>query len=196
MRSGAAGTPAEGLLQLAPSGYGVRGWGVGEWARYAVSENVGGPMPLSRFRTISVVGRSGERYWVEAVTEFSGMTSGTGPTTRYLLGFGPIREPVGEDYYVLMPDSGLMRQRVLRRGGGDRGRPAFPEGWSRIGEEEISVAAGSFRTVHWRKGSEDLWTSADAGPVGIVKYTSGDVQMELADRGASGARTRVNVGGN
>ncbi len=196
MRAGGGAQGAEALLQDRPADFGVSGWRVGQWARYSITENVGGPMPMGRFRTIQVVGRSGERYWVESGMEFSGMVQGAAPTQKYLLPFGPIREQVGQDYYTLMPDSSVVQQRLLRQGGGARQRSAFPEGWTRVGEEPITVAAGAFRAVHWRKGGEDLWTSGEAGPVGIVKYTSADMQIELAARGESGARSRVPAGGN
>ena len=196
MRAGGGAQGAEALLQDSPSDFGVSGWRVGQWARYSITENVGGPMPMGRFRTVQLVGRSGERFWVEVATEFSGMMSGAGPTQKYLLPFGPVREQVGADYYTLMPDSALLQQRVLRAGSGSRQRPAFPEGWTRVGEEPLTVAAGSFRTVHWRKGGEDLWISGEAGPVGVVKFTSADMQIELAGRGDTGARARVPAGGN
>jgi hypothetical protein len=195
MRSGGV-QGAEALLQDSPADFGVSGWRVGQWARYSISENVGGPMPMGRFRTVQVVGRSGERFWVEVGMEFSGMVTGAAPTQKYLLAFGPIREQVGQDYYTLMPDSALLQQRVLRAGTGARQRSAFPEGWTRVGEEQLTVAGGAFRTVHWRKGGEDLWTATDAGPVGVVKYTSADMQIELAGRGDTGARSRVPAGGN
>ncbi len=192
---GAGATGAEALLTDRPSDFGVTGWRVGQWARYSIAEDVGAPQPMGRFRTIQVVGRSGERFWVEVTTEFSGMMQGAGPAQRFLLPFGPVAAQVGQDYYTLLPDSTLLQQRLLREAAGTR-RAAFPAGWTRVGEEPVTVAAGAFRAVHWRRGGEDLWTSAEAGPVGVVKYQGGDMQFELAGRGDTGARSRVPTGGN
>jgi hypothetical protein len=195
MRSGSGASGPEAILEEPPAAFGVAGWAVGQWARYAVSENVGAPMPMGRYRTFSIVGQRGEQFWVETAMEFSGMASGQGPTRKTLQAFGPVREAVNAETYVLAPDSSVRRETLLRAGTTRRG-PAFPQGWTRVGEEQVTVAAGAFRTVHWRRGDQDLWASADAGPIGVVKLTSPDVQLELSARGASGARSRIPYGGN
>jgi hypothetical protein len=190
MRFGGGGSGAAAILEESPAAFGVGGWQVGQWARYSISENVGGPMPLAQFRTVSVVGREGERYWVETATEFSGMTSGQGPVRKTLAPFGSLREQPGRETHVLSPDSSVRRETLVRTGN-ERAGPAFPRGWSRVGEERVSVAAGAFLAVQWRKGDAELWTSGEAGPLGVVKYQAPNVVIELAARGAGGARTRI-----
>jgi hypothetical protein len=194
MRSTGAATGPEAMLEEAPAAFGVTGWQVGQWARYAITEDIGAPVPMGRFRTFSIVGQRGEQYWVEAALEFGGVASGQGPTRKTLQPFGPLREPVNSESYVLMPDSSVRRETLLRPGSARRG-PTFPEGWTRIGVEQITVAGGTFRAVHWRRGDQDLWTSADAGPIGLVRLTSPAMQIELAARGATGARSRIPYGG-
>jgi hypothetical protein len=193
-RSGSA-TGAERLLEASPEGFGIGGWQVGQWARYSVSENAGAPMPLTRLRSISVVGRRGDQFWVESQTEFTGAMQATGPVRKMLIPFGALHEAVNGETYSLMPDSSVRRETLVRAGGASPA-PAFPQGWTRIGEEDVTVVAGAFHAVHWRKGGEDLWLSASAAPVGVVKYASADMQIELVARGDSGARSRIPFGGN
>jgi hypothetical protein len=194
---GPGSTGAEMLLDNAPAGYGVGGWRVGQWVRYSISENVGAPMPISRMRTMQVVGRSGERFWIESSTEFSGGVSASSPVQKQLFAFGPTREVQGTESYTLSPSDSSVRHTTVVRGGTARRAAAFPEGWTRVGEESVSVAGGTFQSVHWRKGNEDLWTSADSGMIGVVKYSSNDMQIELAGKGDTGARSRIPFpGGN
>jgi len=194
MRFGGGSAGATAILEESPAAFGVSGWQVGQWARYSISQNVGGPMPMAQFRTVSVVGRQGDRWWIETATEFSGLTSGQGPVRKALVPFGPLRELPGGEAYVMNPDSSVRRESLVRAGT-DRPAPAFPQGWTRVGEEQVSVTAGAFRAVHWRKGDTELWTSGDAGPLGVVKFQSASVAIELAARGATGARTRIPFGG-
>jgi hypothetical protein len=192
---GASG--AEQLLENAPAAYGVTGWRVGQWVRYSISENVGGPMPMGRFRGFQAVGRSGERFWIESTMEFTGAMQGGGPVTKMLLPFGALRETQGTESYVLSPSDSSVRHTTVVRGGSARRAVTFPEGWTRVGEESVTVAGGTFPAVHWKKGSADLWTSAEAGLIGVVKYSSDDMQIELAAKGDTGARSRIPFpGGN
>ena len=194
MRFGGGAGGAAAILEESPAAFGVSGWQVGQWARYSISENMGAPMPMAQLRTVSVVGRQGERFWVETTTEFSGMTSGQGPVRKALTAFGALREQPGSEVYVMNPDSSV-RHESLVRAGNDRPAPAFPQGWTRVGEEQVSVAAGAFTAMHWRKGDAELWTSGDAGPLGVVKYQAPNIAIELAARGATGARSRIPYGG-
>jgi hypothetical protein len=183
-------------LEVAPASYGVTAWSAGQWARYSVSENVGAPMPMMQFRTISVVGRRGDDFWVETADEFGGMASGRGPVRKLLVPFGAIAERTGGEGYVMSPDSAVRRQVLLRAGRGPSRPPAFPEGWTRVGEESVSAGSGTVRAVHWRKGEAELWTAAEAGPLGLVRYRAADLEIELVGLGASGARSQIPFGGS
>jgi hypothetical protein len=193
---GSGGGGGMAWLDAAPTQFGVPGWHVGEWARYSVSENLGGGMPMVQFRTVSVVGQRGESFWVETADEFGGMAAGRGPTRKLLVPFGPIAERVGAEGYVMATDSSVRRQTLVRDAGGPSGRPRFPEGWTRVGDEPVTTAGGTFRATRWRKGADELWTSADAGPVGLVRFRSADVEIELVGHAASGARSRIPFGGS
>lgn len=192
---GRAGGPGAALLDAPPSQYGVREWRVGQWARYSVSQNLGGGMPMVQFRTISIVGRRGDAFWVETAEEFGGLASGHGAVRKMLLPFGALVERVGGEAYVMSPDSAVRRESLVR-GGGERARSAFPEGWTRVGEESLTTTAGALRAVHWRKGEDDAWVSAEAGPIGLVRFRSAAAEIELVGRGESGARSRIPFGGS
>jgi hypothetical protein len=195
-RSGAGGGAGTAWLEVAPSAYGVTGWTTGQWARYSVSENVGAPMPLMQFRTISVVGRRGDAFWVETADEFGGMMSGRGMVRKVLVSFGAIAERTGTEAYVMAPDSSVRRQVLLRAAGGTARRPTFPEGWTRLGEEPVSAGSETVRAVHWRKGGAEIWTAAGAGPLGLVRYRAADLEIELVGRGESGAQSQIPFGGS
>lgn len=194
-RTGAS--PVADWLSHSPSAFGVQGWTVGQWARYTMSENVDAPMPMVQFRTVSVVGRRGTDYWVETQEEFSGMMSGRGPVRKMAVPFGPQRPRVGTEVLVMSPDSAVRREILLRAASaaGERST-SFPEGWTRVGQESLTTAGGTFRTVHYRRGSEELWASGDAGPVGLVRIRSSSLEIELVARGESGARSVIPFGGS
>ena len=193
-RTGAS--PVADWLSHSPAAFGVQGWRVGQWARYSVSENVGAPMPMTRLRTNSIVGRRGADFWVEIQEEFVGMASGRGPVRKLAVPFGPLLQRVGGEALVMNPDSSVRREVLLRSGSSGGPRASFPEGWTRVGEEEITTPAGSFRTVHHRRGNEDLWASGGAGPVGLVRFRSSELEIELVARGDTGARSLIPFGGS
>ena len=189
------GGAAPGPLSAAPAGFGVTAWRVGEWARYSVITS-GGPMPLTQIRTVSVVGQQGDKFWVETQEEFVGPMTSRGPVRKMLIAFGAIREALGTEAYTLLPDSSVRKETLVRAASaGERdGGFAFPAGWERVGDQDVTVPAGTIKSVHWRKGEEHLWTSADAGPLGVVRYQSAELTIELGSRGTN-AKSRIPFGG-
>ena len=190
------GSPVADWLSLSPSAFGVQEWRVGQWARYSMSENVGAPMPMARFRTNSIVGRRGADYWVEIQEEVTGMMRAMMPVRKLAVPFGALQPRVGTEELLMNPeDSSVRRQVLLRAGSGGGQGPSFPQGWTRVGEEEVTTPAGTFRTIHYRRGSEDLWAAGGAGPVGLVRFRSADLEIELVSRGETGARSLIPFGG-
>lgn len=181
------------VFEEGPADYGVTGWRTGQWVRYSIAINMG-QMPLTQVHQVSIVGQQGDRYWVETQDEFVGAMSSRGPIQKMLIPFGVIRERVGVDVIVMSPESAITRRTLLRAGPSGPTGINFPGGWTRVGEEQVTVAGGTFRSLHYRKGGEDLWISADAGPVGVVKYESETVIIELAGKGDN-ARSRIPYGG-
>jgi hypothetical protein len=60
-----------------------------------------------------------------------------------------------------------------------------------VGEETLTTPAGEFRTRHYRRDDEELWTAAGAGPIGVVRYRGANVTIEIVGRGASGAKSKI-----
>jgi hypothetical protein len=79
-----------------------------------------------------------------------------------------------------------------------------PDPKALVGKETIQVAAGSFKTSHYRnrtaQGTVDMWVSEEAPPTGMVKMTTSEMQagaqtippmaMELAAMG-KGAKATI-----
>jgi hypothetical protein len=55
------------------------------------------------------------------------------------------------------------------------------EDWHSVGNESVTVPAGTFDTVHWRndKKNSDIWISDKVSPFGMVKEVSPDSSMVL-----------------
>ncbi len=182
------------VFEESPADYGVRAWRVGQWARYSITVNMGG-QPINQFRQVSIVGQQGDRFWVETQDEFAGMMSSRGPVSKMLIPFGVVRERVGTETYSMSPDSAVSRRTLLRQGSGaGSGGINFPAGWQRAGEEQVTVVGGTFRAVRYTRGSEILWVSAEAGPMGVVKLESDQLVVELVGKGDN-ARSRIPYGG-
>jgi hypothetical protein len=62
--------------------------------------------------------------------------------------------------------------------------------WHQVGSESITVPAGTYSCVHWKKddGSGDVWASDKISPIGIVKMVEPNQTMVLvkAITGATG----------
>lgn len=181
------------VFEESPAEYGVHAWRVGQFARYSITTNMG-PMPLSQYHQVSIVGQQGDRFWVEIQDEFGGMMASRAPIQKMLIPFGVVRERVGTDIIVMSPDSAIYRRTLVRAGTGTPESIGFPTGWTRVGEESVTVVGGTFRAMHYRRGTDNLWVSADSGPLGVVKYESDNVIVELTGKGEN-ARSRIPYGG-
>ena len=192
-RSGpGAGPDAMALLEVAPAAYGVNGWKTGEWARYNITQTFGMTgQQLTRFRTVSVVGAAQDRFWVEVQEESMGLMRASQPTRKMLVPFGAVTERSMTEALTLFPDSSIRRTTVVRPPMADSTKPAFPEGWERVGEETLTTPAGEMKARHYRRGDEELWVAASAGPLGVVRYRGANVTIELVGRGTSGAKSKI-----
>ncbi len=181
------------VFEESPAEYGVRAWRVGQFARYSITTNAG-QMPISQYHQVSIVGQQGDRFWVEVQDEFGGMMTSRAPIQKMLIAFGVVRERVGTDIIVMSPDSSIYRRNLVRAASGAPESIEFPASWTRVGDESVTVVGGTFRATHYRKGSDNLWLSPDAGPLGVVKYESDNVIVELTGKGEN-ARSRIPYGG-
>lgn len=192
-RSGpGAGPDGMALLEVAPSAYGVTGWKTGEWARYNITQTFGMTgQQLTRFRTVSVVGAAQDRFWVEVQEESMGLMRASQPTRKMLIPFGGVTERAMIEALTLFPDSSIRHITVVRPPAPDSTTAPFPEGWERVGEETLTTPAGELTTRHYRKGEDELWIAASAGPIGVVRYRGANVTIELVGHGAAGAKSRI-----
>ncbi len=89
-----------------------------------------------------------------------------------------------------MPESmlGMMRGRMPRA---TELSEASCARMTKVGDESITVAAGTFQTTHWRdaEGGTDVWVSPRV-PFGAVKVVHPEGTMELIGHG-TGATSRI-----
>lgn len=187
-------SPGTELMERAPSTFGVTAWTVGQWARYNINRTLNAQMGLTvqQFRQLSVVGQSGDQFWVEVQDDMMTPNRQTMPIRKMLLPFGPVSEAAMTEMLMTQADSSIRRVTMVRppRRPDDAPKP-FPEGWNKVGDEEVSTAAGKFRSVHWKKGGDEVWVSAQAGPIGVVKFQSEGTTIELVARSETGAKSRI-----
>jgi hypothetical protein len=122
-------------------------------------------------------------YWMEIRTSGAQMpgemvmkhlivTGGDKPQIKRMIMQAPGRPPME------MP-AGMMA--MQQRGGASQPRDTDPG--VMVGSETITVPAGTFDCVHYRKqtpgGPVDVWISAQVSPYGTVKMTSSEMTMVL-----------------
>ncbi len=88
-----------------------------------------------------------------------------------------------------------MFQMMQQRGGGRNPALAIERSCSTaklVGEEKVTVAAGSFTAKHYRNDADaiDFWVSPELGGFGIVKTSGKGVSMELVGKG-TGAKSSL-----
>jgi hypothetical protein len=165
----------------------------GTWAEYSM--NIGGLPPMTT--RLALVSKSGDTHTLEMSME-GGITAMTGGKmvvdtvmqTEKKTGAPKVQKIVmqlGAHDPMEMPDNPALK-----------GQFAKPDPKALVGEETIKVAAGSFKTKHYRDKSPsgdtvDFWISESAPPIGLVKMTgeqkagppgvAGPVKLELTATG-------------
>jgi hypothetical protein len=152
---------------------------IGSWASYGVTAQ---GMTLNS--KVALVARDATSVSLETATEGGPMAMMGGKMTVKLVmdpdplsAAKPVKQvimQVGDQDPMLAPD-GVQAQQYTK-----------PDPNTLVGKETIKVAAGSFKTAHYRykteQGTVDVWASEDAPPTGMVKLvTTGQqgVTMEL-----------------
>jgi hypothetical protein len=159
---------------------------VGGWSEYQMTSKSEGSMKMK----IAVVGKEGDAYWYETVTEggrqgkiitkmlVSGDPGDTKNVKRMIFKQG--NEPAME-----MP-VGMFRQSA--KGQAQSGKVIDK------GTETIKVPAGTFKTQHSQyqdaEGTVDTWMYKDVSPYGMIKSVSKDMEMVLLGYG-TGAKTLI-----
>jgi hypothetical protein len=156
---------------------------IGSWASYAVAAQ-----GMAMSSKVALVARDATSVSLETSTEGGPMAMMGGKVTVKLVMdpdplsvAKPVKQvimQVGDQDPMLAPD-GVQAQQYTK-----------PDPSTLVGKETIKVAAGSFKTAHYRykteQGTVDVWASEDAPPTGMVKLvTTGQqgVTMELEAMG-------------
>jgi hypothetical protein len=150
---------------------------IGSWASYTVSAQ--GMVLNSK---VALVARDATSVSLETSTEGGPMAMMGGKVAVKLVmdpdplsAAKPVKQvimQVGEQDPMLAPD-GVQAQQYTK-----------PDPSTLVGKETIKVAAGSFKTAHYRYKTEqstvDVWASEDVPPTGMVKLvTTGQQGMTM-----------------
>lgn len=185
--------PAPAVAQsLADACATVREVRVGQWAAYEVTapQMGGGPAEM-RFAIVGTEAVDGnEHYWYEMK-----MASPEGEmilqflVPEYPFDQRDIKDLVmkgGDQPAMRMPEQmiGMMMQRTGGAGGFARDAVKECEGADMVGQESVTVPAGTFDVLHLRTSEGDVWVSLEI-PFGLVKMMGGGgEQMVLMEHGS------------
>jgi hypothetical protein len=166
---------------------------IGSWASYSMT--VGQMTMTAKF---ALVARDSSSVSMESSMEGGMMAMMGGKMTMKLVldpdpttAAKPVKQmimQVGDQDPMLAPDT-MPAQKYSK-----------PDPKTLVGKETIKVAAGSFKTGHYRTktehGTADVWVSEEAAPTGLVKMTTSAVQpgmpgmtMELTATGKGAQAT-------
>lgn len=142
---------------------------VGSWAEYTATF---GPMTMkSRW---ALVGRNQQGHTIEMAMEGGPMSMmGGAVVTKIVLGLdptgsaNPIKQMLiqmrNQDPMEMPVNSPMMATQKFQK----------PDPQKLVGQETITVAAGSFKTSHYRdmseQGTTDIWVNENIAPMGLVK---------------------------
>jgi hypothetical protein len=188
-------------LPLNPNLFGIRAWKVGESSKYKVT--LFHPNYLEVFHvTFSVVGEevrdSKSLFWFETDVQplnslqdrvINKILRPFGNLTRFTEGaVGEILSQVGDNPPLAVPSS------MLQTSPGSR--PARDWAQLDLGQEEVQVTAGRFKTHKLRfldseENSADVWSTASVGPLGIVKAARNRWTLELMDHQSKGSVSAI-----
>lgn len=159
---------------------------IGGWSEYQMSAKGQKPIKMK----IAIVGKEGEAYWYETVTEggregkiiskmlVSGNPNDQKNVKRMIFKQG--NEPAMEMPVGMMP--------MPQQGQETKGKIVDK------GTESIKVPAGTFKAQHMQyqdaEGIVDFWVSKGVAPYGMVKSQSKDFEMVLLSYG-TGAKTLI-----
>jgi hypothetical protein len=170
----------------------------GRWGEYVVVAPRGEAPTTVRFAVIGREERGGHDL-IRFETRVRGRSGGSVATQVVVPGYpyanSALQEVVvqrGQEPPVRWGPALLARARASTQSALHRLVAGACAGATLVGEEEITVPAGAFRTRHFRnaEAGSDIWIS-EALPFGIVKLTGPEgASMELLGHGA-GARSSI-----
>jgi hypothetical protein len=161
----------------------------GSWAQYSMSVGNMPPMTMK----MALVGKGAAGNVIEMSVE-GGMSAKLGKVvTQVTLKSGADSDGKAQKLVVQMGANDPMEMQTT----GSQGQFAKPDPKTLVKEETVKVAAGSYKTKHYRTktaqgDSVDAWVSESVHPIGLVKLemtqksnpmVTGPITMELSSLG-------------
>ena len=191
-----AASPAAAHAQDACGGY-MHAPPVGDWAEYQISKEGEDDMGL-RFAIVGTEQREGqEMQWFEMT--ITPEDDDDPVIMKLLVPTWPFEPDMLEEIIMKAGDNpamnmgGPMMSTILKTIGDNPGLSVAEEcrKMQEVGEESITVAAGTLQTHHYRNAESgaEAWLSSEV-PFGIVRSTDGEYTSELVAHG-DGATTAI-----
>jgi len=160
---------------------------VGAWAEYQIKG--GGPEGQSKMK-VAIVGKEGNSYWYETVTN-----SQAGRSVMKMLVSGDPNDKKGVTRMIMKHGTEQAMEMPITQQGKKPDKAPEPKG--KIvdkGMETITVPAGTFKAQHMQyiheKEVVDSWASDKVPPYCMVKSSAKDFEMVLTGYG-TGAKTLI-----
>ncbi len=160
---------------------------VGAWAQYQIKGT--GPQGQSKMK-VAIVGKEGNSYWYESVTEGPG-----GRSVMKMLVSGDPNDSKGVTRMIMKQGNEKAMEMPIMNQGKKPDQAADKKG--KIidkGMETVTVPAGTFRAQHmqylYEKEAVDSWVSDKVPPYCMVKSSAKDFEMVLLGYG-TGAKTLI-----
>ena len=155
-----------GMPQLLPLVVDLKKAAIGSWAEYKM--HLGDKEVKTRW---AMVGRDSKSITLEMTMEgVLPAQRGGRVTMRMVLDPDPINSPKPVQEVLMQMGDGTP---VVVPPGPQTRRFEKPDAKTLVGKEKIQVAAGTFKTKHYRdntpRGSVDVWVSEEIPPLGLVK---------------------------
>lgn len=158
---------------------------VGAWSEYQVKAPGTTPYKMK----MAIVGKEGNAFWYETVTEGQGGRS----VMKMLVSGDPNDQKSVRRMIMKQGTQPAMEMPVM--GGTQRAGSQDPKG--KVvdkGMERVTVPAGTFTARHFQyqfdKEVMDSWIAEKVSPYGLVRSTGKDFEMQLVGYG-TGAKTQI-----
>jgi hypothetical protein len=160
---------------------------VGAWSEYQTKGPDGTPHKMR----IAVVGKEGDFYWYEMVTD----GGGEGKMIMKSLVAGNPEDPQNVKRAIMKSGNQPAMEMPVQMMRQQSGRAPAPKGNVVVkGMEKVTVPAGTFTAEHIQVQNQDMvvdtWVQKDVAPYGMVKSVSKDHEMVLVAHGM-GAQTLI-----
>jgi hypothetical protein len=165
---------------------------IGEWAEMSwESKDKEGPDRM-RIAAVNQERREGQQmYWLQMVMEDKGKRTIIQMLTPWDV--ASLRSPKPAEVVMKMGD-----QPAMKMSGGLMGQGASQADWrefcgksSFVGEESMTVPAGTFKTRHYRSDEGDTWVSLQAPVWHMVKMTTKDGKSMVLTAKGTGAKNEI-----